>query len=105
MMAKKKKDASESQEEKVDQKELKKEIKEMERKKREAAHKAAAVAPAPANRDISYDEWYMMRSAAIPKVHRKEVLRADFKARGLGKKADLASYDEALEKYGVKLRK
>lgn len=102
-MAKKKKVTSKSDEEKKDYKE---EIKEMERKKREEAHKAAAAKPmSSADREVSFDEWYMMRSAAIPKIHRKEVLRADFKGRGLGAKAELSRYDEALEKYGVKLKK
>ena len=89
-----------------EKKSIKEEIKEMERKKRDAAHKAAAAKPAqPNGREVSFDEWYMMRSAAIPKVHRKEMLKADFKGRGLGNKAELTRYDEALEKYGVKLKK
>ena len=100
-MAKKKKVVSKASEE--DKKDYKEEIKKMESKKREAAIKNAPAAPA-AN-DVSFDEWYMMRSAGIPKIHRKEILRADFKGRGLGAKADLAQYDEALGKYGVKLKK
>ena len=101
-MAKKKKATSKSEGEK----DYKEEIKEMERKKREAAHKAASVKPMPSNeREVSFDEWYAMRSASIPKVHRKEVLRADFKSRGCGSKADLTRYDKALEQYGVKPRK
>lgn len=102
-MAKEKKVTSKSAEEAKDHKE---EIKAMERKKREAAHKAAAAKPmSNSDKEVSFDEWYMMRSASIPKNHRKEVLKADFKGRGLGNKAELSRYDEALEKYGVKLKK
>jgi len=102
-MANKKKVVSSSDEEKKDYKE---EIKEMEKKKREAAIKAASAKPAPSGeKAVSFDEWYAMRSAAIPKVHRKEVLKADFKGQGLGASADLARYDQALERYGVKLKK
>ncbi len=102
-MTNKKKVTSKSEEEMKDHK---KEIKEMERKKREAAHKAAPAKPAASTeREISFDQWYMMRSASIPRVHRKEILKADFRGQGIGAKADLARYDGALERYGVKLKK
>lgn len=106
MSKKKKEEASKPEEAKKAEKDHKEEIKEMERKKRDAAHKAAAAKPVPPQgKEVSFDEWYMMRSAAIPKNHRKEMLRADFKGRGLGSRAELAQYDDALCKYGVKLKK
>ena len=100
-MAKKKKVVAASEEEK----DYKKEIKEMERKKREEALKKAKVAPAASEEEVSFDQWYMMRASSIPGIHRKEILKADFKGRGLGDKAAAEKYDEALEKYGVKLKK
>ncbi len=81
-------------------------IKKMEAEKRAAAHKTMAAAkPADSEEKVSFDEWYAQRSGSIPKIHRKEILKADFKARGCGAKASLACYDKALGKYGVKLKK
>ncbi len=52
---------------------------------------------------LDFDAWYASRQARIPKQHRKEILRADFTARGLGQCESLADFDAALNKYGVKL--
>lgn len=80
-------------------KSLKEEIKEMEQKKREEA----APPPAP-KEEISFDAWYHQRKSMIAKCHIKEVIRADFTARGLGKRAEMEQFDKALELYGVKLK-
>jgi RNA recognition motif-containing protein len=88
----------------ADEKKLKDDIKEMESKKREAAMKYAK--PQKKEDDkISFDKWHAMRVSDIPTIHRKEILRADFKGRGLKDKASAKDWDEALEKYGVKLKK
>lgn len=80
-------------------KSLKEEIKEMEQKKREEA------APkAPARKEVSFDSWYHQRKHMINKCHKKEVIWADFEARGLKKQAQIEEYDKALELYGVKLK-
>jgi hypothetical protein len=80
-------------------KNLKAQIKEMEAKKREESAPAT-----PAEVVVAFDSWFHQRSKQIPKIHMKEILMADFKARGLGDKATMAAYDKALELYGVKLK-
>lgn len=75
---------------------LKAAIKEMENKKREAI-------PVQKEKLVSFDSWYHQRSHQIPRQHRKEVIQADFKSRGLGKKATMEEFDKALKLYGVKL--
>lgn len=50
-----------------------------------------------------FDTWYAARHLKIPQQHRKEVLKADFRGRGLKEPASMQDYDEALQKYGVKL--
>lgn len=52
---------------------------------------------------LDFDAWYALRKPRIPKHHHKEILKADFKARGLGQQASMQDFDGALEKYGVKL--
>jgi hypothetical protein len=52
---------------------------------------------------IEFDAWFAIREHRIPKQHRKEIIKADFKARGLRDAEQVADYDAALEKYGVKL--
>lgn len=81
----------------------KEKIKEIEHKK--PAVKAIKAVVSDVEKEISFDEWYMIRSSFIPKIHMKEILQADFKSRGLGNEASLARWDAALEKYGIKLKK
>ena len=65
--------------------------------------KLAVEQPAVANPKVDFDAWYATRAGRIPKQHHKEVIKADFKARGLGQAESLEAFDEALKKYGVKL--
>jgi hypothetical protein len=81
---------------KKEKKDLKSKIKEMENKKREAA-------PVKVDKKVSFDSWYHQRKVKIPKQHMKEILWADFRARGLKKEASIAEYDKALKLYGIKL--
>jgi len=83
---------------------LAKEIKEMEMaKKKEAMEKAPKVAPV-VDLGVSFDEWWMLLVKKITiRPSYKEVIKADFKARGLGDRASMAEYDKALELYGIKL--
>jgi hypothetical protein len=81
------------------EKNLKAQIKEMEIKKREET--APVTQP---DAEVSFDSWFHQRAKQIPKVHMKEILMADFKARGLGDKATMAAYDKALGLYGIKLK-
>ena len=84
---------------KVDKKELKAQIKEMEAKKREEV--ASAI---ESEATITFDSWFHLRKQMIAKCHTKEVILADFKARGLKAAATMAEFDKALELYGVKLK-
>jgi hypothetical protein len=52
---------------------------------------------------VEFDIWYAMRKAAIPMQHYKEILKADFKGRGLKELETVDSFDKALQKYGVSL--
>lgn len=52
---------------------------------------------------FDFDAWYAMRGNKIPRQHHKEILKADFKARGLQQCESIEDFDAALEKYGVKL--
>lgn len=52
---------------------------------------------------VSFDVWYAGRQADIPGHHRKEVIRADFKARKVEGQKTRKEWDEALAAYGVKL--
>lgn len=69
-------------------------------KKREAGK---AQAPKQAEKRISFDVWYAVASKKIPAQHRKEVIKADFVARGVEGLKTKEEYDKALEAYGVKL--
>jgi hypothetical protein len=52
---------------------------------------------------VDFDTWYVMRESAIPRQHHKEILKADFKARGLKEQEPVEVFDKALIRYGVKL--
>lgn len=79
-------------------KELKAEIKEMENEKRKELLKLT-----PKEKKVSFDSWYKQRLHKIPKMHIKEIILADFKARGLGKSETLDDFDKALKLYGVEI--
>lgn len=58
---------------------------------------------APEISKVDFDAWYAKRSGQIPRHHHKEVIKADFMARGLGQCESLEEFDGALKKYGIKL--
>ena len=82
---------------------LKAEIKEAEDKKRKKALEKVAPSRLEEMR-MSYDSWYALRSDQIPKHHKKEVIWADMKSRGTALEAPCTAFDEALSKYGIKLK-
>ena len=94
------KNAAKAAHAKADQ--LAKEIKAMENKKRQEVAKQAP--PPPADKKMAFDAWYALRGSSIPAQHMKEILRADFKARGLSDMETLQRYDAALVQYGVKAK-
>lgn len=70
----------------------------------EEAAEAVEAAPVKAEQPkLDFDGWHAMRKHLIPAVHKKEILKADFKARKVPALATVAEFDEALKKYGVKL--
>lgn len=52
---------------------------------------------------IEFDGWWALRGSVIPAIHKKEVIKADFKGRKVPMVGTLAMFDAALKKYGVKL--
>ncbi len=52
---------------------------------------------------VEFDGWWAARSSQIPAVHKKEIIKADFKGRKVPMVSTMADFDEALKKYGVKL--
>jgi hypothetical protein len=52
---------------------------------------------------VSFDAWWAVTAKKIPTQHHKEVVMADFKARGLSKNETMDAYNKALKQYGVKL--
>lgn len=75
----------------------------MARNKNRAALEPKSEAPAVEIEKVDFDAWFAMRSKQIGKQHHKEIIKADFKSRGLGQNESLEDFDEALRKYGVKL--
>jgi hypothetical protein len=78
----------------------------MAKKNKEEAKPVAKVAapqalPLPAK--LAFDAWWAMKEKKIPVQHRKEIIWADFRARGLSTKETMQSYNDALKRYGVKL--
>jgi hypothetical protein len=59
---------------------------------------------APQQPKVDFDAWWAMNEKKIPVQHRKEIIQADFRARGLSTKETIQSYNEGLKKYGVKLK-
>jgi hypothetical protein len=55
------------------------------------------------NEKVDFDAWFVMRENKIPPQHHKEIVKADFKGRGLGQCESLEDFDAALGKYGIKL--
>ena len=93
-MAKSKKTARE--------RELANKIKLMEKKKREEA--LAKMAEDKAPKEISFDQWWMLVSKKVTIPHHvKEIIRVDFKARGLSDKELEVKFNKALELFGYKI--
>jgi len=52
---------------------------------------------------MEFDTWWALKEDCIPAQHKKEIVWADFRARGLSKLELPKDYDTALEKYGVRI--
>lgn len=61
--------------------------------------------PAPVESPkVDFDAWWAMVERKIPAHHRKEVIWADLRARGLSQNESLKDYNAGLQKYGLKLK-
>jgi len=79
---------------------LRSKIKEMESKKRE---EQAQIVAKP-DSTMSFDQWWMGASKKLKlKQHLKEILWADFQARGLKKEATSEQYDAACRLFGYSI--
>ena len=82
--------------------EIKKAVKlEQDKKREEALEKMKP--KEGTEKKLSFDSWYSIRQSQIASHHRKEVLKADFSARGCGSHQTLKEWDSLLLEYGVKL--
>jgi arginine/lysine/ornithine decarboxylase len=58
---------------------------------------------APLQPKIDFDAWWALVENKIPTHHNREVIKADFRGRGLSSQETMQAYNEALGKYGLKL--
>lgn len=72
-----------------------------EKRQEQAQAKEEAVAKGAMPDLIEFDIWWVMKSDAIPKHHMKEVIKADFKGRGLSNLETVETFDKALKAYGL----
>lgn len=82
--------------------EIKATVKAEQNKKREEAMKKMEVKK-PSPKTMTFDAWYSLRKSQIAEHHRKEVLKADFKARKCEEVHTMEDWDKLLLEYGVKL--
>ena len=79
------------------EKSLKRKIKEMETAQREQSQPLTK-----ADDLLSFDQWWVMLGKRMTlKPSLKEIMWADFKARGLKKEELAAKYDEGLKLFGL----
>lgn len=72
-------------------------------KKMEKAKRKEVAAPIPQDTKVTFDSWFHQRVHKISKIHAKEVIMADFSARGVEGECTLEEFDKALKLYGVEL--
>lgn len=88
----------------AEQRILAKEMKEMEMLKKQKALKESPKVKVEVPNVISFDQWWMQLIRKIDiRPSYKEIIKADFKSRGLINKALQEEWDKALELYGIKL--
>lgn len=52
---------------------------------------------------VDFDGWWAARSSKIPSHHHKEIVKADFRGRGLSMMETMEDFDDALKEYGLVL--
>ena len=94
----------ESKKDKKAEYELRKKMKEMENKQFQEILSTQPEEVSSEPKVISFDEWWMIINSKVPqKEWLKEIIWADFKARGRGKKETEEYYNEALRLFGIKI--
>lgn len=84
--------------------ELRKKMREVEDKAREESMASLPVSQESKAEEISFDQWWILINKMVKlRPHYKEILEADFKARGLKKRETKEKYDEALKIFGIKI--
>jgi hypothetical protein len=53
---------------------------------------------------VEFEVWWATTAKKIPIHHRKEIVKADFMARGLSLREPAVVFNKALEQYGLKLK-
>jgi len=53
---------------------------------------------------IAFEAWWALMQKRMPPNHHKEIVMADFRARGLSMQEPMAVFEKALADYGVKLK-
>lgn len=85
---------------------LKRKIKKAESEKRDEIMKTQEVKVVTAGADdekITYNQWWMKINKKVPmRAHLKEIIWADFQARGLTKSETEDKYNETLRVFGIK---
>lgn len=67
----------------------------------EEAPQAPAVEEPP---KVDFDAWWATVQTKLAAHHHKEIVKADFRGRGLTSMETMKDYHNALAQYGVKLR-
>lgn len=74
-----------------------------EQMREEQIKKAPAKPKSESSDKVSFDQWWMIIQKKVAlRPHMKEVVYADFKARGAGKMESEEKYDELLKVFGYK---
>lgn len=85
--------------------ELLEQMKAMEAAKREESLKGSDVTIITGSNDekVDFDTWWMDINRRVKmKPWMKEIVQADFKGRGLGRRESMKKFDESLRLFGIK---
>lgn len=73
-------------------------------KEYEKAQRSLVKNEAPNTQEISFDQWWADRSAALKQPpYMKEIIQADFKGRGLSLKHTAEKWDWAAKQFGLNI--
>ena len=82
-------------------KDMESEVESMAQEVKEAPAEMKAAVQQPL---VEFDAWFASRKSKIDGHHYKEIIMADMKARGVAMLNTMKAFDEALAKYGIKLK-